>query len=116
MMLGARRLLGDKLPSDIFVEYTADQGVAGYSLPGSTVLERLEVHLRETDGQTLRLRQRLTGCLLYKGLVRDRAWCRCELTLFDGLEQLAFVVIQRVFDFGLFIGRLLGHVSVRHRG
>src|SRR5215218_10027574 len=64
MVLGARRLLGDKLPCDIFVEHTADQDVIGHSLSSSTVLERLKVHLREMDGQALRLRQRLTGCLL----------------------------------------------------
>src|SRR5215813_10334651 len=32
-----RRLLGDKLPRDIFVEDAADQGVIGDALPGGTV-------------------------------------------------------------------------------
>src|SRR5438874_1866929 len=50
-VLRARRLLGDQLSRDIFVEYAADQSVIGYSLPGSTVLEGLEVHLREANGQ-----------------------------------------------------------------
>ena len=48
-----RRLLGDKLPRDIFVEHAADQGVIGDSLPSGTVLEGLEVHLGESNGQAL---------------------------------------------------------------
>src|SRR4029453_15236114 len=64
IVLGARLLLGDKLPRDIFVEHAADQGVIGYSLPGGTVFEGLEVHLRESNGQALRFRQCLAGRLL----------------------------------------------------
>jgi len=81
--------------------------VIGYSLLGGTVLEGLEVHLRESNSQALRFRQRLAGCLLQAGYVRDRAWRGRELARLDGLEQLAFVVVQRVFDLDLFIGCLL---------
>src|SRR5437867_4932573 len=111
-VLGARRLLGDQLPRDIFMEHAADQGVIGYSLPGGTVLEGLEVHLCESNGQALRFRQCLAGRLLEEGFVRDRTWRGRELALLNSLEQLAFVVIQRVFDLSLFIGGLLEHISV----
>src|SRR5712691_50809 len=90
IVLGARRLLGYKLPRDIFVEHAADQGVIGHSLSGSTVLEGLEVHLRESNGQALRFRQCLAGRLLQESFVRDWAWRRCELARLNSLEQLAF--------------------------
>ena len=37
-----------------------------------------------------------------------------ELALLNGLEQLAFVLVQGVFDLSLFIGGPLEHISVCH--
>jgi hypothetical protein len=88
--------------------------VIGDPFPGGTVLEGLEVHFGESNGQALRFRQCSAGCFLQAGFVRDRTWCGGEFALLHGLEQLAFVVVQRVFDFSLFIGCPLEPISVDH--